>query len=1165
MKFPNILLLFILSTFPLYGQIEISGTVKSDDGAKLPGANIVLRGTDLGVVSDSDGNFTLDISEENYVMSDGKLVITYIGYITLKITISEEVTFYNIVLARDALDLSQVLVTGRGTISREALGVKVGTVTSNEIINSGESNIISSLSGKDSGVEITSSSGEPGSSTYIRIRGANTIQSSQQPLIVIDGSPIDNSTFGNSLGRYGAGQGATSTNRAMDINPHDIKSVEVLKGPAAASIYGTKAKNGVILINTKSGTAGENRITYRYTASNDRVTQQPKLNKKYGMGFHYGFFDDGGCDPNPDESWCNDFDLSWGPLLSSLSETDSINGFLVMADTLGAYYRNGQIFDHTSDIFSDGGKEEHALTFSGGNESTTYYINFSNMKHSGFFIGPNNFYNRQSTRLNLDQNVNKKLSIAGKMYFSVTDGSFIQMGSNVSGLLLGSYRTPPNFDNSVYLDPERGYHRSYINSAPEILTESHGYDNPFYILHEQYNLTNVHRFIGNFETKYTLNDKINFLYRIGTDYSNDKRRYIFPPSSSENPMGLIDVQQLSTQLIDHNFQLNANKDFGRMSTNFTIGQNLNGRDYSRTGIVGEKMSTYSFHQLNNTTDYMPDEYSEQIRTISTYFNLTFGLDNAYLTVGMNRDGSSTFGKGNRFSNFPRASFSWRFSDKFKLPSLSKGLLRAAWGRAGSEPDPYLTKKVFSLSSFSDGWGPELNSNYNGYGGFVSGTTKTNPNIKPELVTELEYGIDLAFLNDRLNFSLTSYKQSTEDAILYVPAATTTGYAYALKNAATIENNGLEISIEANLFEITNQSFSTEINYSQNNNIVTSLAGAENISIGGFAGAAAYAVEGEPYGVLRGNDWLYDNNHYWYDTDNDSYWDPGESIDISSNRNTNQELSDDIIDMVDSDILLLPSNPNFGHYLLDENWFPQMNPEETIIGDPNPDWLGSIRFSWNYKSTLRFSALFDIKYGGDIWNGTKGALYYFGAHEETTKQTEIYVQGGQIVDGIKTWNAQIKTWWAGQFIGTMTAADAHINEAQDALKFRGYLDNFSIYTDHECDASSTAIPCIVAVTEEAYYSGPFSGFTGPASQFIEDGSYMKLREISMSYLYTGDLIKEFGVQSLDFTLTLRNIFTWTAYSGIDPETNLAGTSNVRGLDYFGNPQARSILFTMTVNI
>ncbi|SVE21463.1 uncharacterized protein METZ01_LOCUS474317, partial [marine metagenome] len=242
---------------PLFGQIRISGIVKNNDGKELPGANIVLSETNLGVVSDTEGYFILNISEEDYVLSGGEIVVTYIGYISHKRIISRDGTYNNIVLVKDALDLSQVLVTGRGSTSREALGVKVGSISSNEIINSGESNIISSLSGKDSGIEITSTSGEPGSSTYIRIRGANTIQSSQQPLIVIDGSPIDNSTFSNSLGRYGAGEGTTSTNRAMDINPNDIKSVEILKGPAAASIYGTKAKNGVILINTKSGSVGE--------------------------------------------------------------------------------------------------------------------------------------------------------------------------------------------------------------------------------------------------------------------------------------------------------------------------------------------------------------------------------------------------------------------------------------------------------------------------------------------------------------------------------------------------------------------------------------------------------------------------------------------------------------------------------------------------------------------------------------------------------------------------------------------------------------------------------------------------------------------------------------------------------------------------------------------
>ena len=351
------ILLFI--SFNLFSQVIISGEILNDDGQFLFGANIIIKDSN-GIISGSESNllgeFKLEIPNE--ILSNQPITISgsYIGYLPSSIIFSQKQQFYRIILIKDPLDMSQIVVTGRGALSREALGVNVGNINSNEIINSGESNIISSLSGKESGVEITSTSGEPGSSTYIRIRGANTIQSSQQPLIVIDGSPINNSTFGNSLGRYGAGQGTTSTNRGMDINPNDIQSVEVLKGPAAASIYGTKAKNGVILINTKSGSNGNSRITYRYTMSNDRVTQQPRLNTKYGMGIHAGYFDDGGCDPNPSVSFCNDFALSWGPLLNSLTNLDTINGFASTDDTLNAYFRNGKIFDHTTDIFNDRGK-----------------------------------------------------------------------------------------------------------------------------------------------------------------------------------------------------------------------------------------------------------------------------------------------------------------------------------------------------------------------------------------------------------------------------------------------------------------------------------------------------------------------------------------------------------------------------------------------------------------------------------------------------------------------------------------------------------------------------------------------------------------------------------------------------------------------------------------
>ena len=1080
--FFKLCLIVLLNTVAILNAITISGTVSNEDGETLPGANILLKGTNVGTMSDEEGDFTLNVSDDDYNQSSGLLIITYIGYTRYKVNIAKDVNIYNVVLTKDALGLSEVLVTGRGTASREALGIKVATISTNEIINSGESNIISSLSGKETGLEITSTSGEPGSSTYIRIRGANTIQSGQQPLIVVDGSPIDNSAFGNSLGRYGPGEGATATNRAMDLNPNDIKSVEILKGPAAASIYGTKAKNGVILINTKSGTIGKPRATYRYTVSSDEATQQPNLNTRFGMGIS--------------GTAMSDFALSWGPLLSNLSATDSVGGVPVTADVLSAYYRNGKIYDHTLDIFTNGGKEEHSITVSGGEGSTSYYLNFSNMNHTGFFVGPNNFYNRQSIRLKGSQKVNEQLSVLGNMLYTRTEGSFIQMGSNISGLLLGSYRTPPNFDNTVYLDPSSGYHRSYRNSSPDGLYEPHGYDNPHFLLNEQRNLTGVNRFIGSIETQYKINNALNFLYRYGTDFTSDNRRYVFPPSSSENPAGIVDVQLLSTKLVDHVFQLSSSKDFGGLNTNFTIGQNLNGRDYLRVGVVGEKMAVYNFQQLDNTTDQTPDEYSEQIRTSSTYLNLTLGMNSAFVTVGMNRDGSSTFGTDNRFSNFPRSSFSWTFSDMLDLPFVNKGLLRVAWGKAGSEPGAYLTKDLFISNTFSDGWGPELTAKYGGFGGFVTSSTKSNADIRPEVVTELEYGVDLALLKNRLKLGLTLYTQNTEDAILQFPVSPSTGYSYELKNAATLENKGFEASIDFDVIETPDHLFSTKFNYSKNKNIVTSLAGSENVMVGGFYAAAGYAVEGEPFGVIRGGDWL---------------------------KTTSG---------VDS---------------LDVNGFPMENPAVSIIGDPNPDWLGNLRFSYNYKSTLRVSALLDIKEGGDMWNGTKGALYFFGAHGETAKLTTVPYTITTDDDGNEIMETGIKTWGGGD----LGVSPDIINNDDGTLSFRGYLKDFG--------------GGMVAINQDAYLDGPFSGFTGPASQFVEDAGYVKLREIAISYLYSGHLTKQLGVTSLDFSLTLRNLKTWTEYSGIDPESNLVGTANVRGLDYFGNPQTRSILFNLIVNL
>jgi TonB-linked SusC/RagA family outer membrane protein len=1081
----SLALAFMLPLYLIAQGGSITGVVTTDDGSALAGANVQVLGTNLGAVTGDDGTF--DIA----VPGAGPFTVraSYIGYDSQELSASagESVTFS---LSEDVLQLGEVLVTGRGSISREEIGVSVGSVEGEQLVNSGEANFIASLAAKTAGVEITTTTGEPGSGSYIRIRGANSISQGQQPLIVLDGTPIDNSTYGNSLGYYGAGDGATSQNRSFDINPADIQSVEILKGAAAASIYGTKAKNGVVLIRTKSGVAGQQRISYRFSKSYDDVTQQPELNQNFGQGI-YGSTGTGS--------------TSWGPLLSSLTLTDKFNvdpytgdSLAYNADSPYAYLRNGKTYDHTSDIFTTGSKTEHNISISGGTGRTTYFLSFGDLDHQGFFIGPNSWAKRRTARVKATHWFSDNLSASGNIAYSKVNNSGIQMGSNLSGLLLGNYRTPPNFDNSVYIDPNSGYHRSYRDQDGSVLRSGRGYDNPYFTLNKQTNTSDVDRLFGNLETNYKVADGINVLYRYGFDTYTDFRRISLPPSTGEFPSGMVDVHKLRSHMTDHVLQMTMKRQLTPgLKMNMVVGQNLNLEDYERTYVVGENMNVVGWTQLDNTIDYDPAEYMSEVVSASTYINATFGLNEfLFVTVGMNRDGSSTFGKDNRFATFPRFSSSLNLSRLVSLPMVDNAVLRVAWGQAGSEPGPYYMTDVFSSGSVSDGWGPELTYTYDGAGGFTTSSTQANADIKPEIATETEMGIDLAMFNNKVTVELTSYDIKTTDAILNQPLAPSTGYGGRLANAAKMENKGIEAVLGVRVLDTKNLSFDVDFKYAANENKVTDLAGAEYISLGGFSSAGAVAMEGKPYGVFRGGSWAV--------------------------------------------------NDTTGKYDLDDVGFLQEDAEVGIIGDPNPDWIGSLRMTANLQKTLRVSALFDFKQGGDIWNGTRGALSYFGAHGSTDVITTI--DTANYSSGLPSFGAHygFANIWDSPYSWGQWNEDG-------TFSFRGTIEDFN--------GDGTQ----VALTDLAYWNGPFSGFTGPAERFVEDGSYVKLRELSFTYTHTGALATQFGLGSVELGVTMRNLKTWTDYSGVDPETNLSGTTSLRGYDYFNMPHTKSTIITLGVTL
>jgi hypothetical protein len=397
--------------------------------------------------------------------------------------------------------------------------------------------------------------------------------------------------------------------------------------------------------------------------------------------------------------------------------------------------------------------------------------------------------------------------------------------------------------------------------------------------------------------------------------------------------------------------------------------------------------------------------------------------------------------------------------------------------------------VFSSGSVSDGWGPELTYTYDGAGGFTTSSTQANADIKPEIATETEMGIDLAMFNNKVTVELTSYDIKTTDAILNQPLAPSTGYGGRLANAAKMENKGIEAVLGVRVLDTKDLSFDVDFKYAANENKVTDLAGAEYIGIGGFSSAFQVAMEGKAFGVMRGGQWL--------------------------------------------------RNDTTGAFVLDANGFLQESGEVSIVGDPNPDWIGSLRMTANLRKTLRVSALFDFKQGGDIWNGTKGALKYFGAHGTTDVITTIDTAvTGSVKDylGYDVWSSPY-SWGKWNSDGTYS--------------FRGTLENYGGGN--------------VAINDVAHWYGPYSGFTGPSEQFIEDGSYVKLRELSFTYTHTGALATQFGLGSVELGVTMRNLKTWTDYSGVDPETNLSGTSSTRGNDYFNMPHTKSTIITLGVTL
>ena len=1096
-------------------------------GQGIPGVTVLLKGTTTGTQTDPQGAFSLALPTGTET-ANARLVFSSIGYGTVERLIGSD-TNITVALGTDTKQLGEVVVTALGLEAQnDKLGSAVSTVKGGALMQSGESSIITGLSGKTPGLLITRSSGDPGASANIQIRGANTILGNNQPLIVVDGIPISNSSIGNSgivASNGGSNEnqidGVVQASRLNDINPNDIASVEVLKGAAAAALWGSRASNGVLVITTKRGQAGDKlNVSVRSSVGFDRINRTVPLQSAYGQGTG-GIYNAG--QPR-----------SWGDKISSRSGgTDAFitdptapgyQGFVTFEDGTRRYaLANGtaanphggknsrDTFDHSDEIFRTGYTLDNQASISGGDLKGKFYLSLGNTHVAG--IAKRNSDNDRSTvRFNGERQLSEKFRAGVNVTYARTVSNRVQQGSNLSGIFLGGLRTPADFNNAnyvgTYTDTEGNLYpdrqtsfrnpvgaNQFTDNAGNVIGNP-GFDNPFWTIDRVKNQTRVNRVLGSTEMNYDILPWLTLLNRTGVDFYTDRRSEYFPLGAGANLQGAITEEEISEGQFNNDAILRATRNLSEnIGLSALAGFNLNSRRSSQVGSSSTSfVNPFSPPQVNNTPSNTRTPYNLLVvqRTAAAYAQVDLSFfDQLFLSGTGRSESASTFGSDAQSTFFyPAGTVAWQFTKLSGLADnnfLSFGKARVAYGSVGIQPSPYLTRTYYvpaDASQIVDGYTLGLDAaNYGG--GYKRSLTLGNSKLQPERKTELEAGFDLRFLQDRITFSATVYSNENKNVILQIPIAATTGFQQVNDNAARIRNRGIELNLSADVIKTADFQVTLAPNFSKNRNEVLDLSGAESVSLTGFTGSTSRAIKGYQMGALWGTKWVRDDK---------------------------------------------------GKMLLDDNGFPQLSATEGVIGDPNPKWRGALGATVRYKG-LSIYALVDHVNNVDVWNGTKGALYSYGTHADVGKETTVSADQAR---NLKLYSGQ-----------TVFERYGNVNDPNAAVTFRGDITNFGSGD---------------VVRDETWYrTGLGNGFNGPSEQFVENVNYTRLREVTLSYNITSQGFRDFThLRSVDFSVTGRNLVLWTKYSGVDPETNLTGVSNGRGLDYFNNPSTRSILFTVQLN-
>lgn len=1048
--------------------IQVKGRVISQgDNTGLPGVTVVEKGTNNGTVTDLDGEYTIQVTDGEAV-----LVFSYVGFDTQEITVGSRGEI-NISMVERIDTMNEVVVTALG-IEREkrSLGYSVAEVDGDAIRNVSQENAINALAGRVAGVTINQVSGV-GSSTSIVIRGATSLSSDNQPLFVIDGVPVSNSL--NNVRNMGGRNEVDYGNPISDLNPDDIEDITVLKGPSAAALYGSRAGNGVILVTTKSGRKGEG-MTVNFSSSNvfERPVNYLKFHYRYATGNRVAQLDELSSYWSGPELDVGNMAVQWN------SPVDESGNPIPME--LRSYPDNMKNFLET------GITSTNSLSLSGSSERATYRLSYTNMAHKGMI--PNSDLFRNNLSLSSSFDLSDRLRVSADINLSKSHSNDRpSTGNRGANPVEDIY----NWSHVNILDLQDYWEPGQEEIQQKSVSLNH--DNPYFIAYGINNGYVRDRAFGNIMLEYRFSDNVNSHLRLTHDTYMENRETKIPWSYTQERRGAYHLQDIARDESNIEFLTTYNKNFGDFNFSVSGGGNVmvqNFRDNYMGSAGGVGLIVPGLYRISNipNTGLLYSNFASRKAIYSVFGLASIGFkDQLYLDVTARNDWSSTLPAHNRSYFYPSASLSWLANYTFNLPeNISMLKFRAGLAQVGNDTNPYALEPVLG----TERWGDLISTTYPG--------TLLNPDLKPEINTSQEYGLDLNLFNDRIRLEGTYFYQRNRNQILSIPTPASSGFAAKQINAGMISSRGWEVMLGGTPIQMADGlSWDINVNFTRMRTRLESLTeGMDFITLWDDNNGGAQTFVGDDIGRLYSRGFAYVED---------------------------------------------PGSPYYRWPLLDINgkWQPRNDREDRVpVGNFNPDFIMGMQTGLRYKR-WSVQASFDWRMGGNFQSYT----YRYGeSNWKSQRQIDNLIPGG--LYGQEELIALLKS----------DPEKYIIPQNGNFPRVGGYTPEtggLPTNTDDAPGNDGVFIPGVILGEDGEYieHLGGEGTVIYPASrqfawshsqQITFDASFLKLRELSIGY----DLPTIRGIRNAHVSVFTRNIILWTAANvGIDPERAFQITGSRQG--------------------